>query len=58
MPVEATGRNALSQVWNNPLSQRCAKIIAFGTSWNKGKDFQGISLLSCVIRQDILSRCK
>jgi hypothetical protein len=49
MPVEATGRNALSQVQggnrNNPLSQRCAKIIAFGTSSNKGEDFQGVSVL-------------
>jgi hypothetical protein len=30
---------------DNPLSQRCAKIIAFGTSLNKGEDFQGVSVL-------------
>ena len=27
---------------NNPLSQRCAKIIAFGTSWNKGRISGGL----------------
>jgi hypothetical protein len=30
---------------NTSLSQCCAKVIAFGTSWNKGEDFQGVSVL-------------